>query len=96
MSNDVKEENVEREENKENLKNNCKMINVQGKTTRIVATSKTTVKINEHYYSINAEEERSIPTDVEVDMDLEWKDIFNSVNTQVDMQIKEIMETFNK
>ena len=68
---------------------------VKGKPITIKATSKTTIKVNDNFYSIESVEERSIP-DTEVDMDLEWKDLYNSVNTITDNQIAEILNTFAK
>lgn len=60
----------------------------------IKATSRCAVKIRDNYYTIEATEERSIPNDAGVDMDAEWRMLFDSVNEIVDSQCQDIIKTF--
>lgn len=76
------------------MEENKKEITIKGETVRIVANSKNTVKIGDNFFSIEATEERTIPTNQIVDMKAEWDDIFNSVNTVVDDQIINVKQTF--
>lgn len=64
--------------------------------TKITATSRCAVKIRDNYYTIEFSEERSIPDqgDVEVDIAEERKFLWDAVNTVVDDQIQEIIDTF--
>jgi len=72
------------------------MYEPKGKTTRIVATSRSAVKIFDNYYTIECTEERSIPDLEDVDIEQEWALLFDSVNLVVDNQIGEIVKTFDK
>jgi hypothetical protein len=62
--------------------------------TEITATSRCAVKIRDNYYTIEATEKRSITNDEALDMDKEWKMLFDEVNAIVDDQCKEIVSTF--
>ena len=67
--------------------------------TRIVATSRAAVKIRDNYYTFEATEERTIPRDVvessePIDIDIEWKALFEEVNDVIDTQCEEIIMQF--
>lgn len=70
------------------------MYESKAKTTKIVATSRAAVKIRDNYYTIEATEERSIPDVDDINMDAEWKYLWDSTNAIVDNQIQSIVETF--
>ena len=68
-------------------------------TTSIKATSRASIKIRtknggENYYTVEYSEERSIPTDVEVDLDEERAELWDAVNDTVDDQCEQILKTF--
>lgn len=69
---------------------------VQGKVSKISATSRCAIKVRDNYYTIEATEERVFPNDAELDMDIEYSHLFDSVNTVVDNQMNEILETFGR
>lgn len=67
--------------------------------TTIKATSRASIKVRtknggENYYTVEYSEERSIPTDVEVDMDYERSVLWDTVNDVVDGQCEDIIKTF--
>lgn len=67
------------------------------KTTKITATSRSAVKIRDNYYTIELSEERTLPSDIELSDDeltREKRDLFDSVNMEVDRQIEDIVNTF--
>lgn len=72
------------------------MYEKKGKTTRIVATSRSSVKIRDNFYTIECSEERSIPDIEGVDVQTEWSLLFDDLNQVVDNQIAEIVSTFDK
>ena len=68
-------------------------------TTSIKATSRASIKVrtkngSENYYTVEYSEERSIPTDIEVDMDFERSTLWKDVNDVVDDQCEQILKTF--
>lgn len=65
---------------------------VKGKTIEISATSRVAIKLRDNFYTVEASEKRSIPE--ESNMDEEWTDLWNSVNTVVDKQAEDIYSTF--
>lgn len=65
------------------------------KTTKISATSRTSIKIRDNFYTIEASEEREILSE-EADIEQEWNLLFDSVNAIVDNQANQIVETFTK
>lgn len=73
-----------------------KSYTIKGKTSKICATSRCAIHINDNYYTIEASEERTLDTEESVDLNKEWADIFNSINTIVDNQCEEIVQTFKK
>lgn len=64
--------------------------------TSISATSRIAIKVRENYYTIEAHEERSITEQEGLNLDLEWKMLFESVNKVVDEQAEEISNCVNK
>ena len=72
------------------------MYELKGKTTRIVATSRGAIKIKDNYYTIECTEERSIPDPDDVNMEVEWSSLFDSINTVVDNQLGQVVGEFDK
>ena len=62
--------------------------------TSIKATSRAAIHIKDNFYTVEYSEERSIPTDVEVDMEFERQILWDDVNTIVDNQCADILKTF--
>ena len=62
------------------------------KTSRIVATSRASIKIRDSYYTVEFQEERIIPDTVGVDIEAEKKFLWDAVNSEVDEQIQEIID----
>lgn len=65
-------------------------------TTKIIATSRASVKINDNFYTVEMSEERTIPNVSDVDIVKEQKLIWDSVNESVDNQIIDIKNAFAK
>lgn len=64
--------------------------------TEISATSRCAIKVRDNYYTVEVSEKRAI-TDVDgIDMDLEYKMLFDEVNKVVDAQCQDIIDTFVK
>lgn len=63
-------------------------------TTKISATSRSAIKIKDNYYTVELTEERSLPEDVEYNLEEEKRLLWDSVNSSVDEQIASIIETF--
>lgn len=72
------------------------MYTQQAKTTKIVATSRSAIKVKDNFYTIEATEERSVPEVEGVDIKQEWSFLFDDLNQIVDGQIEEIVKTFSK
>lgn len=62
--------------------------------TNIKATSRVAIKIRDNYYTVEYEEERSIPDIEGVDIEQEQIILFDSVNAVVDAQAEDIIKTF--
>lgn len=67
---------------------------IKGRTTKISATSRMAIKIKDNYYTIEATEERALPDDEPVNVEKEYKALFDSVNNIVDDQMQDILNTF--
>lgn len=67
---------------------------IKGVTTAIKFTSRASVKVGDSFYTIEACEERALPEDCNVEKEREA--LWNTVNVEVDDQIREILETFKK
>ena len=65
-------------------------------TTKIVATSRSSVKVKDNFYTVECSEERSVPDVEGVDVQKEWTLLFDDLNQVVDNQIEEIVKTFAK
>ncbi len=63
-------------------------------TQSIKATSRASVKVGDSFYTVEYAEERVIPQDIETDLEQERKDLWNTVNSECDNQIIEIINTF--
>ena len=66
----------------------------QGVPTEISATSRCAIKINDNFYTIEAMEKRAILNPELADMDREWADLFDTLNSIADKQVEEILTTF--
>lgn len=68
----------------------------KAKTTKIVATSRCAIKTkNDCYYTIEAQEERTIEDSDTVNLEKEWELLFDSVNKVCDNQAEDILKNFN-
>lgn len=65
-------------------------------TTTIKATSRASVKVGDSFYTVEYCEERSIPAEIDVDLDEERRLLWDTCNTEVDNQIADILKTFKK
>ena len=65
-------------------------------TTRLTATSRVSVKINDNFYTVEMSEERALNTSKEVDLEKEQQALWDSVNNSVDNQIIDIKNAFAK
>lgn len=68
---------------------------VKGVPTKITATSRCAIKVQDNYYTIEVSEERSLNDD-DIVMEKEWSDLFDEVNAVVDAQCEDIISTFTK
>lgn len=64
--------------------------------TEISATSRCALKIKDNFYTVEVSEKRAILDASEVDMDAEYKLLFDEVNGVVDAQCEDIIKTFAK
>ena len=62
----------------------------------IRATSRASVKVRDNFYTVEYCEERTIPTDIDVDIDKERQLLWDTVNDEVDKQIEDIIKSFAK
>lgn len=69
---------------------------IKGVPTTIHATSRASVKIDDSFYTVEYMEERVLPQDEDFDIKEERQDLWNTVNTEVDNQVADILETFKK
>ena len=69
---------------------------IKGKTTSIKFTSRASVKVGDSFYTVEACEERAIPDLEDVNMEEERLNLWDTVNTECDNQIQEILKTFRK
>lgn len=58
--------------------------------------SRASVKVGESFYTVEACEERMIPAVEDVDIDEERRLLWDTVNTECDEQIKDILATFKR
>lgn len=64
--------------------------------TEISATSRCAVKVRDNYYTVEVSEKRTIADVDGIDMDMEYKMLFDEVNKVVDAQCQDIIDTFLK
>ena len=64
---------------------------IKGKTTKITATSRCALKVKDNYYTLELTEERTMPDDVEIDLDKEYRAVFDSINAEIDNQIQDVL-----
>ena len=64
-------------------------------TTTIKFTSRASVKVGDSFYTVEACEERMIPDMPDIDIEEERKELWNTVNLEVDKQIEDILNNFN-
>lgn len=69
---------------------------VKGKTTKINAVSRCAIKVKDNYYTIELSEERAMPESEDIDLDKEYKALFDSINAEIDNQMQEILDSINK
>lgn len=65
------------------------------KTTLISASSRASVKVGDSYYTVEFKEDRSVAGEfTEADLQLEREALWNTVNTECDNQIADIVATY--
>lgn len=64
--------------------------------TEISATSRCAIKVRDNYYTVEVSEKRSITDTNGIDMDEEYRLLFDEVNKVVDDQCQDIINTFTK
>lgn len=62
----------------------------------IKATSRAAIKVHDNYYTVEYTEERTLPTDIEFDIEKERAILWDTVNAEVDAQIEDIIKSFAK
>ena len=68
----------------------------KAKITSIKAVSRAAIKIRDNFYTVEYQEERSLPEDVEFDIEQERQLLWDETNKVVDNQIQEILTAFRK
>ena len=73
---------------------------MQAIISKISATSRASVKIEDKYFTVEYSEERMIPSAEglmsEIDIEAERQELWDAVNNEVDNQIADIYKTFRK
>lgn len=72
------------------------MYEIKAKTTEISATSRVAIKIRDNFYTIEYSEKRSVPDVEDVNLEVEREALFEDVNTVVDNEMQNILDTFKK
>ena len=62
--------------------------------TTISATSRASVKVRDNFYTVEYCEERALPNDEDIDIEAERQMLWDTVNSECDNQIEEILKTF--
>ena len=65
-------------------------------TSKIQCTSRASVKVRDNFYTVEYSEERVVPDGIEVDLDFEREELWNTCNAEVDKQIEDILNAFKK
>jgi hypothetical protein len=68
----------------------------KAEVTSIRATSRASVKVNDAYYTLEYSEERIIPNVKGIDVDKERALLWDTVNSECDKQIEDVLKTFKK
>lgn len=68
----------------------------KAKITMISGTSKATVQINNNYYSFSYTEERQLPVEDDVNIELERELLWDTLNSEVDKQVEQIVNLYKK
>lgn len=68
----------------------------KAKTTSIRFTSRASVKVGESFYTVECCEERVIPDIDGINMEEERRLLWDTVNSECDNQIEDILKTFKK
>lgn len=66
------------------------------KTSKISVSSRASVKVGDSFYTVEYSEERTVPTDIDVDIEAERAELWDVANNECDNQIQEILRTFRK
>lgn len=64
--------------------------------SKIQATSRASVKINDSYYTVEYSEERLIPAVEDIVIADERRQLWDTVNNEVDEQVADLINTFKK
>lgn len=64
------------------------------KTTKISGTSRSAIKIKDNFYTVEASMEKSVEDDADMDVQEEYRKLFDELNDVVDNQCKDIIDTF--
>ena len=64
------------------------------KTTKISGTSRSSIKVKDNFYTIEASMEKSIEDDTDINIQDEYKHLFSDLNDAVDAQCEDIIKTF--
>lgn len=67
----------------------------KAKTTAIKFTSRASIKVDDSYYTVEACEERMIPDIEGINLEEERKALWDTVNSEVDNQIEDILKNFS-
>ena len=70
--------------------------NSKAKITMISGTSKATVQINNNYYSFSYTEERQLPVEDDVNIEVERELLWDTLNNEVDKQVEQIVNLYKK
>lgn len=74
------------------------MYESKAKTTKISFTSRASIKVQtktgDNFYTVEATQEKSVPDVEGVDVNAEWAILCDEVNTIVDDQCEQILQTF--
>lgn len=68
----------------------------KAKITMISGTSKATVQINNNYYSFSYSEERQLPEDESVNIEQERELLWDTLNSEIDNQVEQIVKCYKK
>lgn len=67
---------------------------IKGKTTTITVENSMTLKLKDNYYKFSFAETREIPQDQDIQIELERKDLIDTVNKVLDDQLDDILNSF--